>query len=398
MQSKDIMTVSELTSEISRQLGDGIGRVIVTGEVSNFKPHSSGHRYFTLKDENAQISCTIWKSRSVNLAITDGMQVETEGTISVYAPRGQYQLDCDAVRRAGVGSLFARYERLKAKLEAEGLFDRSRKQPLPRLAMKIGVATSGTGAAIRDIFTTLEHRFPLAEVFFRPTAVQGAEAKADIVKAIEELDGLELDLVIVGRGGGSIEDLWAFNEESVARAIAAARTPIISAVGHETDFTIADFVADYRAATPTAAAEAASPNTIESITDGINAAAEQMSKAIRGRLGDYSAVLDRFALSYSVRRVGDTVMNYSRLVDESESRISNAIRARFDRERVRLVHSAEILRSLDPRAPLKRGYALLKVGNRYVRADESVEGLADLLVLRENETAQVVVKNVKKES
>ncbi len=396
MQSKEILTVAELTSAIAELLGDGIGRVVVSGEVSNFKPHSSGHRYFTLKDETAQISCTIWRSRSVNLAITDGMQVEAEGTISVYAPRGQYSLDCVSVRRAGVGSLFARYEKLKAKLEAEGLFDRARKKPLPRLAMRVGVATSGTGAAIRDIFTTLERRFPLAEVYFRPTAVQGAEAQADIVKSISELDALGLDVIIVGRGGGSIEDLWAFNEESVARAIAAAQTPIISAVGHETDFTIADFVADYRAATPTAAAEAASVNTIDSIIDGIDASRTQMTNAIEGRIDEYKQFLERFSGAYSVRRVRDTVMNNARLLDEYETRIGSAVRNRFDREKMRLGHSGEILRSLDPKAPLERGYALLQTGGRYVGNSESVEGMEDLSIVRQMEIAQVDVKNVKK--
>jgi exodeoxyribonuclease VII large subunit len=261
-----IPTVSELTRRITDLLETRFDQVTVQGEISGWNRAASGHTYFSLKDENALLSAVLWRSRTVGFPIRDGMKVIASGRITVYGPRGQYQLDCQSLVPLGQGELQLAFEQLKARLHAEGLFDQERKKPLPLYPGRIGVVTSRTGAAIRDIVTTLRRRMPSVQVVLRPALVQGAGAAEDIALAIRQLNDLgDIDLLIVGRGGGSIEDLWAFNEEAVARAIHESRLPVISAVGHETDFTIADFVADVRAATPTAAAEIAVRNAEELI-------------------------------------------------------------------------------------------------------------------------------------
>jgi exodeoxyribonuclease VII large subunit len=251
-------TVSELTELVKLMLEAGFPQVWVTGEVSNFHKHASGHMYFSLKDEKCQLRAVMWRSDAarVKFALKDGQQLLCRGRINVYEARGEYQLVVDAVEPKGKGALQLAFEQLKEKLRAEGLFDPARKRKLPLLPKRIGIVTSPKGAALVDILRTLERRFAKLEVLIYPAQVQGAGAAAQIVEGLDYLGALGgLDAIIVGRGGGSIEDLWAFNEEPVARAIARSPVPVISAVGHEVDFTIADFVADIRASTPTAAAE-----------------------------------------------------------------------------------------------------------------------------------------------
>lgn len=252
------LRVSELTERIRSLLETEYVDVWVEGEVSNFKLHTSGHWYFSLKDAQAQIRAVVWKTdaRLIPFRPEDGMQVLARGQVRVYAPRGEYQLQVQVLEPVGKGSLQAAFEQLKERLEREGLFAAERKRPLPLLPRRIGVVTSPTGAAIRDILRVLCARFPGMDVLLYPARVQGAEAAAEIVQGIRALNRVGgVDVIVVARGGGSLEDLWAFNEEAVARALAASRVPTLSAVGHETDVTIADFVADVRAATPSAAAE-----------------------------------------------------------------------------------------------------------------------------------------------
>ncbi|MES2766690.1 MAG: exodeoxyribonuclease VII large subunit, partial [Bacteroidota bacterium] len=255
------ISVTQLTRTIRGILEETFEGIRVSGEISNFKHHSSGHRYFTLKDEGAQIGCTMWRTRSLGFVPADGMKVVVFGNISVYPPQGKYQIDCITMMPLGKGDLHLAFELLKEKLARAGYFDPSRKRPLPLFPLKIGVITSPTGAAVRDILSTLERRMPACEIYFRPALVQGDGAAEDIAEAIYQLNNLDCDVIIAGRGGGSLEDLWAFNTEIVARAIFESRVPFVSAVGHETDFTIADFVADIRAATPTAAAELVTPRS-----------------------------------------------------------------------------------------------------------------------------------------
>lgn len=268
--STKIFTVAELTRAIRGTLETRFDSVWVQGEISNYKQHPSGHQYFTLKDSRAQIACVIFRNAplSISQPLADGAQVQVYGNISVFEARGQYQLSVEIVQPRGLGLLQAKFEALKRKLEAEGLFDPARKKPLPRFPKRIGIVTSPSGAAIRDILNILRRRGRGLEILINPVRVQGVGAAAEIASAINELSNPTriwppLDLIVIARGGGSIEDLWEFNEEIVARAISAAVVPIVSAVGHEVDFTIADFAADLRAPTPSAAAELIVPAAIE---------------------------------------------------------------------------------------------------------------------------------------
>jgi exodeoxyribonuclease VII large subunit len=265
-----VLTVAELTRAIRGTLETRFGAVWVQGEISNYKQHPSGHQYFTLKDSRAQIACVIFRNAPLSLRqpLADGAQVQVYGSVSVFEARGQYQLSVEIVQPRGLGLLQAKFEALKRKLDAEGLFDPARKKPLPQFPKRIGIITSPSGAAIRDILNILRRRARGVEILINPVRVQGIGAAAEIASAINELSNPSMiwppiDLIVVARGGGSIEDLWEFNEEIVARAIAAALVPIVSAVGHEVDFTIADFVADLRAPTPSAAAELIVPAAIE---------------------------------------------------------------------------------------------------------------------------------------
>src|SRR5205085_1138621 len=269
-QTSKVLTVSELTRSIRGTLETKFGAVWVQGEVSNYKLHPSGHQYFTLKDDRAQIACVIFRNTMAQprQPIADGAHVQVYGTISVFEARGQYQLSVQILQPRGLGLLQAKFEALKRKLEAEGLFAAERKRPLPKFPKRIGIVTSPSGAAIRDILNVLRRRAPWLQILISPVRVQGVGAAAEIAVAIRELalvnaDWPPLDLVIIARGGGSIEDLWEFNEEIVARTIADAKIPIVSAIGHEIDFTIADFVADLRAPTPSAAAELIVPDVLD---------------------------------------------------------------------------------------------------------------------------------------
>jgi len=268
MKEQRVLSIKELTKYIKMKLeGDSLlSDVWVRGEISNFTHHSSGHMYFTLKDEASRIKSIMFASHNQKLAFKpkEGMMIIAKGNISVFDRDGQYQLYLQHMQPDGIGSLFLAFEQLKSKLEQEGLFAPERKKPIPRFPKAIGVITSPTGAAVRDIIITLQRRYPMVPVLLYPVLVQGAQAAPAISTAIEQMNRMaEVDVLIVGRGGGSLEELWPFNEEQVARSIYASTIPIISAVGHETDFTIADFVADLRAATPTAAAELAVPHYVE---------------------------------------------------------------------------------------------------------------------------------------
>src|SRR5436309_11838046 len=265
-----VLTVSELTRSIRGTLETKFGAVWVQGEISNYKLHPSGHQYFTLKDQRAQIGCVIWRDTMAPLRqpLADGAQVQVYGTVTVYETRGQYQLSVQILQPRGVGLLQARFEALKRKLQSEGLFAPERKRPLPKFPQRIGIVTSPSGAAIRDMLNVLRRRAPWLQILISPVRVQGTGAAQEIAVAIRELATpnqafAPVDLIVVARGGGSIEDLWEFNEEIVARAIFHSAVPVVSAVGHEIDFTICDFAADLRAPTPSAAAELIVPDVVD---------------------------------------------------------------------------------------------------------------------------------------
>ncbi|HUM48656.1 MAG TPA: exodeoxyribonuclease VII large subunit [Anaerolineaceae bacterium] len=334
----------------------------VRGEISNFSQPRSGHLYFTLKDSEAAMRCVMWKPSAMRLRFTpaDGMLVEAHGALSIYPAQGQVQLYVDALRPAGEGALYQEFLRLRARLEAEGLFDPSHKRPLPRLPKHIGVITSATGAALHDILQTLNRRLPTLHVTVAPTPVQGVDAPAGIIAALKRLNALpDLDLIILARGGGSIEDLWAFNDEGLARAIFASRYPVISGVGHETDFTIADFVADLRAPTPTGAAELATPITKEELQAALQGAEAQLTELINRQLEDFKQAL-QLAQS-ELRRTSPRlrILNNIQRVDELQGRLERAIQQQLQRKQNNLANACDRLASLNPQAVLKRGYAII---------------------------------------
>ncbi|WP_045517531.1 exodeoxyribonuclease VII large subunit [Neobacillus niacini] len=305
MQEKKYLSVLALTKYIKRKFDADphLQDVNVRGEISNFKQHSSGHMYFTLKDEKARILAVMFssQSRSMKFLPENGMKVVVKGDISVYEPSGQYQIYIKEMQPDGIGELFLAYEQLRKRLEAEGLFSIEQKKPIPSYPKTVGVITSPTGAAIRDIITTIKRRYPIANILVLSALVQGENAAPSIARAIERANKMdEIDVLIVGRGGGSIEELWAFNEELVARAINQSEVPIISAVGHETDFTIADFVADMRAPTPTAAAELAVPH-IDELMERILQRKTRMLQSMNSRYRYEKQRLDRVQKSYAFR-------------------------------------------------------------------------------------------------
>jgi len=331
------LTVFQLNERVRSILGtsSGVRDVWVAGEISNLTRHTSGHYYFTLKDAQSEIRCTLFKtSRArMNFEPKENMKVSAFGRVDIYVQRGQYQFNVETMRSSGVGDLYLAYEELKKKLGAEGLFDESRKRKLPEFPMRVGVVTSPTGAAVHDILTVSERRFP-ADILIYPALVQGEGAAASVVRGIELLNEEGVDVMIVGRGGGSIEDLWAFNEEKVARAIVASKAPIISAVGHETDFTIADFAADRRAPTPSAAAEIALPDKSEEIRH-IDALALRLARSLRS-VSD--SMRNRFKIidaKLSPKRAGEKVERVSAFLNELSSRASASLRSMVDRISIR---------------------------------------------------------------
>lgn len=391
---ENILTVSELTQKIANLLNNEIGFVSVTGEISNFKLHSSGHRYFTLKDEEAQINCVFWRSKQINFELEDGLKVVVTGWLTVYPARGQYQIDCFEIFPLGLGELYLRFEALKKKLDQEGLFDSKYKKELPSFPLKLGIVTSSTGAAIQDMITTIRRRNPLCVIYFRETLVQGEDAKFDIVNAIQELNQIPLDLIIVGRGGGSLEDLWAFNEEIVARAIFNSNIPIISAVGHETDFTIADFVADKRAPTPTAAAELATPLTIDMLKDEIDFIYSELKKRIGNFIEMYKDGVQSLINSYGFKKIEDRVGNYKQYLDEIDERFRNTFFRYIERCKLQIDNISRSLELLNPFEPLERGYALLKHNGTLLDNDISLIKYKTIEIIRKDETAVVKIARV----
>lgn len=303
MNESKYISISDINRYLKRKLDTDIHlqKVFLKGEISNFKGHTRGHLYFTLKDENSRISAVMFSYQANNLKFKpeDGMKVLVEGKISIYEATGNYQIYIENMESEGLGNLFQKFEELKTKLSKEGLFSDEHKIPIPKYPNKIGVITASTGAAIQDIITTVNRRYPIAEIILFPSLVQGELAKDDLVKNLKLADTYDLDVIIFGRGGGSIEDLWAFNEEVVARALYETKTPVISAVGHEIDYTISDFVADLRAPTPTAAAELAVPNLID-VNNNLNNFQIRLNRSIANKIKLATHELNILKKSYSL--------------------------------------------------------------------------------------------------
>ena len=356
-------SVSELNNYIKNLFENNrtLSSVTVKGEISNFVNHRSGHLYFSLKDAEGQVRAVMFRSHAARLrfAPESGMKVIVHGSVTVYPRDGSYQIYVSSMQPDGIGALYLAYEQLKARLGAEGLFDQEHKMPLPRFPRRIGVITSPTGAAVRDIINVTGRRYPLAKVYLYPALVQGAGAEADLVSAVDYFDKSGLcDVIIIGRGGGSIEDLWAFNSEALARKIFECRIPIISAVGHETDFTICDFVSDMRAPTPSAAAELAVPDSSE-IRIALDGILDRCSSALVRNVERARERLDRAGASFTAEKfsllVGEKREELSRVYE----RAVTATDGRLERSRGDLAILTEKLSALSPLSVLSRGYSVV---------------------------------------
>jgi len=357
-------SVSEITGRIRALLEQepAFQSVWVEGEVSNLSKPRSGHVYLTLKDADAQIPCVIWRSRATTLPYFPeyGDRILVHGSIGVYESGGRYQLYIDFVQPAGLGSLYKEYERLKSLLEAEGLFDTARKRKIPVFPNRIGVVTSPTAAAFRDVLNVLRRRYPQADVLLSPTQVQGAAAPPQIVAALAALNARDdVDVILVVRGGGALEDLWAFNDERVARAIAASRIPVVSGVGHETDTSLADFAADLRAPTPSAAAELATPDRAE-LREGLRQVQVRLDRTLARSLETYRRQITQLARSLTyfspLTRLGDARQR----VDEFMTRADVAWKHRLNLEKQRFQGVVSHLEALNPNAVLRRGYTIVR--------------------------------------
>ncbi len=382
---RELLSVSDVNAMVRTALEGAFGELWVEGEISNYSHAASGHRYFTLKDDKSQIRCVLFRGRAqfVRFEPENGMQVVVRAEITVYAPRGEYQLSVGLIEPAGVGALQVAFEQLKQKLEAEGLFDPARKREMPALPQRLGIVTSPSGAAVRDILTVLRRRHPNIQVTIYPALVQGEEAPPQIAEGIATLDRLgRFDVIIVSRGGGSMEDLWAFNDERVARAIAACGTPVVSAVGHEIDFTIADLVADVRAPTPSAAAEMVVGRK-DQLLEAVAVLRRRIATAISARARQVRALLQASSparLLASVRGIFQTAGQGS---DDLNRRLGLAIASLSAARRQRFSGLGGRLEALSPLRALRRGYCVAtRAGRR--KPLHSVEGLSrgDALDLR----------------
>ena len=392
------ITVTQLTRYIKYKIDNDVNlnEVFLKGEISNFKAHSRGHFYFTLKDENSRINAIMFSSQTSKIKFMpeDGMKVLVTGKISVFEANGAYQIYVSDMLEDGVGNLYIAFEQLKKKLEEEGLFKDIYKKPIPKIPTRVGVVTAPTGAAIKDIISTIKRRWPLTEIYLFPALVQGAEAKEDIVRQIKKADTYNLDTLIVGRGGGSIEDLWAFNEEIVARAIFECNTPVISAVGHEIDFTIADFVADLRAPTPTGAAEMAVPqltdvaNYLKQINIRLENTILNKIKSNRRKLDDIknSNIFKNPIMIYQtkemifdslIEKLKFNMINLTNIKEKELIRLKNSYVLKkpyqiLDKKSNKYLQLISKLETLSPLLTLKRGYAITKKDNKVISSVKSI--------------------------
>ena len=362
-QSTQQWTVSKLTFYIRKLLEEDeiLQDVWVQGEISNLSRPASGHVYFTLKDSSAALKCVMWKTSAMRLGIPlqDGKAVEVHGKIGVYEVSGQYQLYADQIRPVGEGALYQEFMRLKAMLEVEGLFAPERKRPIPMFPQKIGIVTSATGAALRDMLNILRRRLPLVQVILAPSPVQGIEAPPALVKAIQALNLQSPDIIILARGGGSIEDLWAFNDERVVRAVALSDVPVICGVGHETDFTLCDFAADLRAPTPTAAAELATQITVQDLAATLSNLQSRMNKSVVEYLNVQKSVLASLLTQMKYVSPERRILSERQRVDELSRRAYSSLFHQIQLQSTHVKGMQRRLEALNPSAVLRRGYAVV---------------------------------------
>tara|TARA_R110002096_G_scaffold406782_8_gene605176 strand:+ start:10006 stop:11202 length:1197 start_codon:yes stop_codon:yes gene_type:complete len=368
----DIPTVTELTGKVKQLLEQNFTDILVEGEASNVKQSANGHIYFTLKDSGAQLPCVLWRNtiQRSGIKLTDGQQIVIGGDLQVYAPHGRYQMIVNLVQQAGIGKLQQAFEQLKAKLQAEGLFEEFHKKPLPKFPQTIGVVTSQTTAAFQDIRATLEKRWPLAQVKLYHASVQGVNAAPEIVHGLEYFSTQQnVDVVIIGRGGGSLEDLWPFNEEAVARAVFACPIPIISAVGHEVDFSISDFVADVRAATPTHAAVLATPdiNEIQMYVEDLN---RRMELNTKGAVQFYKDRVSYLGKSHALLAVQQKMKTARSTISTIQEKLAHRVESKLRTQKEQLVEFAHRIDKQNPNEPLEKGFVRVWQNKKWIRNSE----------------------------
>ena len=382
--SQNSLSVSELTLKIKSLIEPEFSGVWVKGEISNFKHHTSGHMYFTLKDKAAELRCVMFRglNQKIKFKPEDGMDVLIQGKVTVYEMRGQYQLIVQAMEPAGIGTLYLAFEALKKQLQSEGLFDPAKKTPLPKYPKKVGIVTSQSGAALSDMLNIFQRRAPYVELILRPTVVQGEEASRDIVNGIIELDRINtIDIIIIGRGGGSIEDLWPFNEELLARAISQCKTPIISAVGHETDITISDMVSDVRAPTPSAAAEISAPSTSE-LDQIISNKLNELYNFINLQLQQLWQSLDRLSDRHAFQRPNAMIERQREVETKLTHRLSVSLKHMISINRTKIKGLVNEINALNPNDVLNRGYSIAFKGDGQIVRQENDIKVGESFVLK----------------
>lgn len=396
------LTVTQLNEYVRRTFASDpmLHGICLTGELSNLKRHSSGHWYFTLKDEDAAINCAMFRQAAYGLRFRpeNGQRVRLFGSVGLYTKTGSYQFYADAMEPDGVGDLYLRFEALKRKLTQEGLFDASLKKPLPMLPRGIGIVTSKTGAVVHDIARVAWRRFPGMPLYLFPVKVQGEGAAQEIAQGVRVLDELpEIDVMIVGRGGGSMEDLWAFNEECVARAIAACKTPVVSAVGHETDYTIADMVADLRAPTPSAAAELAVPEK-EALVNEIDMLADDMTRAFEKQIAQKRLQLTALQHRLTAASPAQRSERLRAALASLQLRMDAAVQSALQKKKNRVERAALSIRTSGPMETMKRGYAVVMKDNALVRSASAVDAGDKLRILMADGRIEAITQNVVSES
>ena len=370
------ITITQLNRYL-KSIFDGdnnLKQVFIKGEISNCKLHTRGHLYFTLKDETSRINALMFASNVCGLKFkpADGTKVLVVGRVSVYETTGNYQIYGTDMIEDGIGNLYVAFEELKKKLASEGLFDKEHKKKIPRIPKKIGIVTASTGAAIKDILTTIKRRFPVCETILFPSLVQGSDAAKDIVKNIKLANTYDIDTLIVGRGGGSIEDLWPFNEEIVARAIYESKVPVISAVGHEIDFSISDFVADLRAPTPTAAAELAVPD-INTIVSYLNTVRTRAYNGVNQLIINNQLLITKIKDSYVLTHPMALFERKEQKLDTLIDKLNKEITIILDKQDIKLKHIISSLQVLNPLNTLNRGYAIIRKDNKVISSVKKIK-------------------------
>ena len=393
------LTVTAVTKYIKYKIDtdDNLKCIFIKGEISNCKYHSTGHIYFSIKDENSILNAIMFSTNAKKLTFTpnDGMKVLITGRISVYEAAGRYQIYVEEMIEDGVGNLYAEFEKLKKKLETKGLFDSNHKKDIPKMPSKVGVITASTGAAIRDIVSTIKRRFPICEIYLFPSLVQGENASKDLVNKLLQADNYGVDVIIIGRGGGSIEDLWAFNDEELANTIYNAKTPIISAVGHEVDFTICDFVSDLRAPTPTGAAELAVPN-MSDIMINLEHLKIRLNESLNKKIDYNKLLLNNLKNSYVLKNPMLLYENKKQNIDLYFEKLNNMMNYRLERTNTKFSNLINKLELLNPLSVLSKGYSVTYKDDKVIKDASKLKKNDSVTIRLYNGLFEAKVEEIKK--